>query len=145
MNRRRQFSAGSLSNVLLDTTTFARVGQGTYGLRAWGIETVDPYTDIIADVLKSAGKALTVGDILHRVNARRPINEASLQMYLWMHPRFYQSVDGLYGLRGWLPPREKQTLRTPSRLVEKPESYERVARAVARKYDVARIIAQDKS
>ena len=39
-------------------------------------------------------------------------------MLLDMYPRFYKSLENTYGLRAWLSPREKQTLRTPEWLVE---------------------------
>lgn len=64
-------------------------------------------------------------------------------MYLDMHPRFYKSINGTYGLRTWLPPREKQNLRTPEWLVEDSKSFERVERSKQRGYDVEGIIETD--
>jgi len=64
-------------------------------------------------------------------------------MLLDMYPRFYKSLENTYGLRAWLAPREKQTLRTSESLVESLDSYERLVQAGQRGYDVESMIQLD--
>ena len=64
-------------------------------------------------------------------------------MSLDMQPRFYKSLEKTYGLRVWLPPREKQTLRTPEWLVEESDSFKRLEQAIKRGYDVVNMIQAD--
>ena len=145
MGHRRSFNATGLYNALLrDKDKYAHIGPGTYGLTAWGLTSVDLYPDIIADILKESEKPLSYGDILQRVSKIRPIKKQSLQMSLDMQPRFYCSLEGSYGLRAWLLPREKQTLRTPKWQVESSDSFERLANAEARGYDISNMLEKDK-
>jgi len=105
---------------------------------------VDTYPDIMADALKKAGRPLSFGDLYQRVHAVRTIERSSFTLFLSEHPRFYKSAEGTYGLRAWLPSREKQTLLTPTWQVETPDSYRRVARASDRGYDIHNMIERDK-
>lgn len=146
LGHRKDFNVSSFFNALtFDPDTFARVGQGTYGLVEDGYRRVENYDDIIADVLQAANKPLSYGELLQDVNVIRQIKPASLQMYLDTHVRFYRSVEGTYGLRAWLPPPEKQTLRTPLWQVEDSDSFERVDRERARGCNVDSIIEQDQN
>lgn len=145
LGHRKEFNASSLFNTLyLNPDTFARVGQGTYGLVEDGYHRVENYDDIIAEVLKAAKKPLSYGELLQEVNTIRQIKPASLQMYLDTHVRFYCSLEGTYGLRAWLPPPQKQTLRTARWQVEARDSFERVSRERARGSDIDGIVAQDR-
>jgi len=144
LGKRDHFNLKAIHNVLLSgTDKFAYVDQGTYGLTAWGLVSVNAYTDIIADALKQSRRPLSFGDLLQHVSTVRSIKPQTFKMTLDLHPRFYQSKQEQYGLRAWLPPREKQTLRTPDWLVETSASYERVTRAAERGYDIAAIVASD--
>lgn len=144
LGKRSHFSTKVIHSVLYSgTDKFAYVDQGTYGLTAWGLVSVNAYTDIIADALKQSRRPLSFGDLLQHVSTERSIKPQTFQMTLDLHPRFYQSKQEQYGLRAWLPPREKQTLRTPDWLVETSASYERVTRAAERGYDIAAIVASD--
>ena len=82
--------------------------------------------------------------IYQEVCAVREIEKSSLVMFLDLNPRFYKSTSNTYGLRAWLPPRHKQTLLTPSYLLEDPKSFERVQKAVERGYEVDEIVNRDK-
>lgn len=145
LEHRDNLSVKGIHNVLLSNSDkFAYVDQGTYGLTAWGLTSVDTYTDIIAEALKTAGKPLPYGNVLQLVKAKRAIKPQTLQMTLDMNARFYCSQEETYGLRAWLLPREKQTLRTPKWQVEISQSYERVQRAIEHGYDVEAIVAQDR-
>lgn len=145
LNRRRDCDRRSIHNTLIRCRDlFVLVGQGTYGLAASGLARAVPYPDVIAEVFLEAGRPLSYGEVSLAVNAKRKIKPTSLQMYLNQHPRFYRSVNALYGLRAWLPPRELQTLRTPDRLVEPPDSAARVEFALAHGYKVDEIVARDR-
>ena len=88
---------------------FSYAGQGTYGLRAWGDDV--PYIrSLIAEVLESAGKPLTIIEIGNESSKRRHVKEASLVLYLSLDPDFYMSRSGKYGLPKWLDP--SPTIRT---------------------------------
>lgn len=144
LGRRAKFNPSGIFNSLIGhKEIFCRVGSGTYGLTAWGLSGVDPYTEIVAEVLKKAGKPLTYAEIHHRVNAVRAIKSGSLTLLLDLNPRFYKSIESQYGLRAWIPPREKQTLRTPKWKVEDATSLKRVQAAQNRGYNVVRIVELD--
>lgn len=145
LNKRERFETRALYHVLLaHEDVFVRVGQGTYELAEWGSKQVEPYTDIIASVLRQEDRSVPFDFILAKVSAVRPVKRQTVIMYLDMHPRFYKSINGTYGLRTWLPPREKQNLRTPEWLVEDSKSFERVERSKQRGYDVDSIVDNDK-
>ena len=87
---------------------------------------------------------LEYADVLHRVLGKQSVKAGSVDLTLKMHPRFYCSLSGKYGLRAWLAAREDQTLRTPKDLVETAVSLRRVPRATARGYDVERFAERDR-
>lgn len=145
LSNRHNFETRGLYSVLLtNDDVFVRVGQGTYELVEWGSKSIEPYPDIIASILKKENRSLHAEIIFSKVSAVRPIKLTSLHLYLDLHPRFYKSINNTYGLRGWLPSRDKQNLRTPEWLVEDSKSFERVERATQKGYDVERIIEEDK-
>jgi hypothetical protein len=134
---RSSFSTTGVYNALqANYDIFVRIGPGTYGLVEWGMPQVVTYPDIIASVLEQEQRPLPADAIFARVNMLRPIKKPSLLMTLDMHPRFYKSIEDTYGLRSWLSPREEQTVRTPEWLVEDPNSFVRLERAVERGYKV---------
>ncbi|MEJ7653078.1 MAG: hypothetical protein WKH64_06930 [Chloroflexia bacterium] len=146
IGRRTKFHGSTFHNMLQEKSDrFARVGQGTYGLIAWGLTTVETYPDILADVLKREGMPLTYGKLYQSVNALRVIEPSSFTLFLSQHPRFYRSEEGTYGLRSWLAPPEQQTAGTPACLVEDLKSFSRVQRAVARGYNVNGIVESDRA
>jgi hypothetical protein len=111
----------------------------------WGLRTIEPYSEAIAQTLSSLGRPLTYAQIRTSIRRKRPVNEPSLRLTLQANPRFYRSVDGKYGLRSWLLPREKQTLRWPDSHVEDRRSYLRLEKAVARGYDVEAMLQRDRA
>lgn len=144
MKRRDSFNSTALYNALMNyPELFVRVDAGTYALAEWGFNKAETYPDIIASILKSSKKPLSADAIYHKVNEIRQVKRSTLIMSLEMHPRFYKSLENTYGLRVWLPPREKQTLRTPERLVEDSDSYNRLEQASQRGYDIENMIQAD--
>lgn len=144
LGHRQSFNQTAFYNALNNNKRLVRVGPGTFALTEWGQATAIPYPDIIADILSNEPQPLTFGEIYLRVHERRTIKPTSLQMLLDMHPRFYLSENGLYGLRVRLPPRHKQTLLTPDELVEAEKSFRRIARAEARGYHVNDMLQRDR-
>lgn len=139
LGHRPNFARAGFYNALIARPdVFVRTDLGTYGLASSGLKSARQYVDIIADVLERAGTSMGFGETAARVDEERPIKPGSLQMFLSLHPRFYTSIQGTYGLRTWLPPRHKQTLLTAPYLIEASDSFERVARAASRGYDMAR-------
>lgn len=146
VGRRDSFNSTALYNTLMsDPDLFVRVNPGTYALADWGLNPVDTYPDIIASILKSQKKPLPGQIIYFKVNELRQVKQATLTMLLDLHPRFYRSLEKTYGLRVWLPEREKQTLRTPEWLIEDTESYKRLERASQRGYDINAILKIDQN
>jgi transcriptional regulator len=144
MRRRDSFNSTALYNALMNyPELFVRVDAGTYALVEWGFSQVDYYPDIIASILKSSNKPLSADAIYHKVNEIRQVKRTTLIMLLDLHPRFYRSLEKTYGLRVWLLPREKQTLRTPEWLVEDSDSYKRLEQASQRGYDIENMIRAD--
>lgn len=144
MKQRDTFNSAALYNAISShPDVFVRVDAGTYALVEWGFSQVDTYPDIIASILKSEGKPLTADALYHRVDAIRQVKQSTLIMSLEMHPRFYRSLQKTYGLRAWLPLREKQTLRTPEWLVEDSDSYKRLEQSSQRGYDIENMIQAD--
>ena len=128
LGHRKSFSVGGFANVLFGRDDlFARVAPGTYALRERGHEDARFYPDLIEEALTALGRPASRGEIGASVGQSRPIKPASLQMFLDLNPRFYESVDGLYGLRGWLPDEHRQTLRTPRTHVEAARSKRRLS------------------
>jgi len=141
---RESFNSTAVYNSLMNhPKLFVRVNAGTYALSEWGINEAEYYQEIIASLLREEKKALSSESIYHRVNEKRKIKRATLIMLLDMYPRFYKSLENTYGLRAWLLPREKQTLRTPEWLVESLDSYKRLEQANQRGYDVVSMIRLD--
>ena len=144
MGVRSDLSLKGVNNVLFaKPDKFAYVGQGTYGLKAWGMASVDSYVNIIVEALKASGQVMTLNEVSFYVNNKRAIKPHSLQLTLDMNVRFYRTAAKTYGLRSWLSPPEKQTLRTPVWLVEAPASYERVEKALERGYNVEALVSSD--
>ena len=145
LGERKNFSQSSCFNAIQsDTKAFVRVGPGTYGLVTWGIQKGEYLTDLIAEVFHKEGRCLEYGNVLHRVLGRQKVKAESVRLTLSMNVRFYRASSGKFGLRGWLQPRENQTLRTPKDLVEASDSVRRVRRASELGYDVEGIVARDK-
>lgn len=127
LNKRISINTSGFFNALgRSKQKFVRVDHGTYGLAEWGLIPVRKYREIALSVLDSHGRSMTFADLRHHVNQERPVTDSSLRLMVDTHPDFYRSVEGSYGCRTWLPPREWQTLRTPPWLVEPIDSYRRI-------------------
>jgi hypothetical protein len=141
----RTISGSAVHNLLTyHKKLFARVGRGTYALVEWGSQTVEMYPAIIASLLRQENRPVPFDLIFERVSAIRPVKRSSLTITLDFHPRFYQSIQKTYGLRGWLAQEETQDVPTPDWLREDSTSLKRVERARAKGCHVEKIIAEDR-
>ena len=144
LGRRDGFYQTSLFNMLtMKPEIFARTDQGTYGLVEGGYEEAGFIIDDLADFLHQTGEPQRMDDVLNEVQAKRPGKEASIQMYLMMHPRFYESLNGRYGLRFWLDAPTGPLNVIPRDFTENDTSARRVLRSEMKGYNVAAIVAAD--
>jgi hypothetical protein len=144
LDKRESFDTRAIYHSLLRCEDmFVRVGQGTYGLKEWGGKTPDTFPDIIESILKQENRSLPIDALFSKVAILRPVKLPSLIMTMEMHHRFYKSINDTYGLREWLPAREKQNLRTPEWLIETAKSFTRVAKAKSRGYLVDQFASGD--
>jgi DNA-directed RNA polymerase alpha subunit len=80
---------------------FVRVGQGTYGLAEWGLETAEFYPDIIERILRESGHPLSLQQVLSMVCEQRDCKESTVAMLLQFNDRFRSFPGGVYGLAEW--------------------------------------------
>jgi hypothetical protein len=124
---------------------FAQLGGGNYTLVEWGSPRVEPCRDLIRAILERENHPLPAETILSRVSEIRPVTRVSVLSSLHLNLRFYRSMQGTFGLRGWLP----ETLAepdhsTPDWRIEEPGSLRRIERAAARGFDVKKLLSEDR-
>jgi len=145
IGRRKSFITRACFNELVRRPDiFVRTAPGTYGLRKWGMSPRASNVELVAQYLHDRETVAAFGEILQAVREVPGLKKNSLAMMLDLNPRFYRSVENKYGLRGWLPPRDKQTLKTPSWQIEASDSFSRVERAALRGYDIESINRRDR-
>lgn len=83
-------------NELIKDSRFVLVGRGMYGLKDWG-HTGGVVRDVIKQVLKEAGKALSKEEIVKRVLAKRIVKPNTVLVNL-QNPKFFKKVAGEYAL-----------------------------------------------
>lgn len=115
-------SVRSVHNELVRDPRFVAVARGTYALRAWGYAD-GSISDLIADVLRDAGKPLLSTEIVRQVLGRRPhVKKSSIQSKLCSQPQFDRIALGVYRLNEQAaqaatqsPGRHRLTRRQPTR------------------------------
>lgn len=122
----RDISVGAMYNAIrADPEIFVYRGPGTYGLREWGLKRRRYQTDVIVDWFRHAGRNAQSSEIVAALNGTEDeIGLASVSWYLHANARFFEDIDGNYGLREWLPPADEQRLDTPRHLRESKRSRE---------------------
>ncbi len=83
-------------NELIKDNRFVLVGRGMYGLKDWG-HTGGVVRDVIAEVLKEAGKPLSKEEIIKRVLLRRIVKPNTVLVNL-QNARHFKKVAGEYAL-----------------------------------------------
>lgn len=85
-------------NELIKDSRFVLVGRGMYGLKDWG-HTGGVVRDVIAEVLKEAGKPLPKEEIIKRVLMKRIVKPNTVLVNL-QNSKFFRKVAGEYTLLG---------------------------------------------
>jgi Sigma-70, region 4/HB1, ASXL, restriction endonuclease HTH domain len=83
-------------NELIKDPRFVLVGRGMYGLKDWG-HTGGVVRDVIAEVLKEAGRPLSKEEIIERVLAKRIVKPNTVLVNL-QNSKFFRKVAGNYAL-----------------------------------------------
>ncbi len=85
------------NELILDTKRYVLVGRGIYALKEWGYKP-GIVSDIIALVLKEAGRPLTKQEIIDLVKKQRMVKEATIVLALVNKGKFKKMPDGKYTL-----------------------------------------------
>lgn len=93
----RKLLVQSVHNDLVRDPRFVLVGRGIYALTEWGY-TPGIVRDVIADVLGSAGKALTAKEVVSRVLKQRQVKPSTILLNLQNKEYFVKNSDGKYTL-----------------------------------------------
>lgn len=85
----------TVHNELLKDDRFVLVGRGLYALREWGYE---PGTvrDVIAAILRSAGRPLSKEEIFEKVQEKRMVKPATIFLNLHNKQSFARTPEGRY-------------------------------------------------
>ncbi len=83
-------------NELIKDPRFVLVGRGLYGLKEWG-HTGGVVRDVIAEVMKEAGRPLPKDEIVKRVLAKRIVKPNTVLVNL-QNPKHFRKVAGEYTL-----------------------------------------------
>lgn len=85
----------TVHNELIKDSRFVLVGRGLYALREWGYET-GVVRDVVASVLKSAGKPLTKDEIIRLMSKRRFVKPQTVLLNLQNKELFRKTEDGRF-------------------------------------------------
>jgi hypothetical protein len=83
-------------NELIKDSRFVLVGRGMYGLKDWG-HTGGVVRDVIAEVLKEAGRPLHKDEVIKRVLAKRIVKPNTILVNL-QNSKYFRKVAGDYTL-----------------------------------------------
>ncbi len=83
-------------NELIKDSRFVLVGRGMYGLKDWG-HTGGVVRDVIAEVLKEAGRPLSKEEVIKRVLAKRIVKPNTVLVNL-QNSKYFRKVAGDYTL-----------------------------------------------
>ncbi len=84
-------------NELIKDDRFVLVGRGSYGLREWGY-TAGVVHEVITEILRETGKAMTREDIIEAVLKRRSVKPNTILVNLQNEKYFKKTKDGKYTL-----------------------------------------------
>lgn len=87
----------TVHNELIKDERFVLVGRGIYALRAWGYKE-GVVADIMAEILRSAGRPLPREEIIEEVLKQRVVKRNTIIVGLSNKQRFKKTSDGQYAL-----------------------------------------------
>ena len=95
--KRKDVTTQAIHNELIKDKRFVLIGRGIYALDSWGYSK-GTVADIIADVLKKAGKPLHRDDIVKEVLKSRQVKETTILLNLQSKPQFKRVSKATYAL-----------------------------------------------
>lgn len=95
--KRRDVTTQAIHNELIKDKRFILIGRGIYALESWGYSR-GTVSDIIADVMKSAGEPLHRDEIVKRVLKKRQVKETTILLNLQSKPQFKRVAKATYAL-----------------------------------------------
>ena len=95
--KRKNVTTQAIHNELIKDKRFVLIGRGIYALNEWGFKR-GTVSDIIADVLKKEGGALTRDEIVKRVLKHRQVKETTILLNLQSKPEFKRVAKATYDL-----------------------------------------------
>ena len=95
--KRKDVTTQAIHNELIKDKRFVLIGRGIYALKEWGYEK-GTVADIIADVLKKAGKPLHRDEIIKEVLKSRVVKETTILLNLQGKTQFKRVAKATYGL-----------------------------------------------
>ena len=94
----RTVRAQTVHNELIRNPGFVLVGRGIYALKEWGYAG-GTVRQIIADILKKAGKPMALAEITKRVQKQKLVKESTIFINLQNKKFFSKDASGKYALR----------------------------------------------
>jgi hypothetical protein len=95
--KRKDVTTQAIHNELIKDSRFVLIGRGIYALKEWGYKK-GTVSDIIAEVLKDAGKPLHRDEIVQLVLKSRFVKETTILLNLQGKPQFKRVAKATYNL-----------------------------------------------
>lgn len=92
---RRKAYAPTVHNELILDDRFVLVGRGIYALKEWGYQE-GTVADVLAKILKDAGKPLSREELIESVLKERMVKEGTIHLALTNREKFKRIEDGSY-------------------------------------------------
>lgn len=92
---KKSANPATIHNELILDKKYVLVGRGIYALTEWGYKP-GVVADVIAQVIKEAGKALTKAEIIQRVLKHRLVKESTIALALMNKSRFSKLPNNEY-------------------------------------------------
>jgi hypothetical protein len=93
----KKANAATVHNELILDAKYVLVGRGIYSLKEWGYKN-GTVADVIEDVLKNSGMALTRDEIINKVLEQRQVKKATIILALMNREKFTKT-NGKYQLK----------------------------------------------
>ncbi|MCX6784837.1 MAG: HTH domain-containing protein, partial [Candidatus Komeilibacteria bacterium] len=95
---KKSANPATIHNELILDKKYVLVGRGIYALTEWGYKP-GVVADVIAQVIKDAGKPLTKAEIISRVLKHRLVKESTIALALMNKNRFVKLPNGEYNVK----------------------------------------------
>jgi len=87
----------TVHNELIIDDRYVLVGRGIYALKSWGYKK-GAVADIIEEIIRDNGSAMTKADILEEVSKQRIVKDSTIYLSLTNDKRFKKVATGKYDL-----------------------------------------------